>query len=502
MEYTLTPEEMKALEGRYMQETGVPGALLMEHAAQGVAEALARHAPKNGCVLFLCGPGNNGGDGYAAARLWQARGGRSLVAEVTGEMRGDALMNRRLALACGIPLRPLAETGALLAHCDAVCDALFGTGLSRAIDGVAAEAICSVNAAGKPVVAVDIPSGLSGETGFPTGPAIRATETVTFHRLKLGLVLGEAADWTGRLTVHPILIPEDWGDVLGLRCMTPDDLPALLPPRRPNAHKGTFGKAVLLVGAPGMAGAAALCARACMKAGAGLVEVLCPVSILPMVQVLVPGAVCVPLPEAEGQLAPEAADIASRTLRGARCAAIGCGLGQHEGLLPLLRVFRDAPCPVIWDADALNLLAAHPELLPLPAGHVVTPHPGEAARLLGSSVPVLEADRLDTLRALRTRCGCAVLLKGARTLMACGADVAVNRFGSPALSRGGSGDVLTGMLCALCCQRPEAPLLENLQLTALLHGLAGMRAAARFGEACVLPEQLVDAIRLDGRELA
>ena len=123
----------------------------------------------------------------------------------------------------------------LLAHCDAVCDALFGTGLSRAIDGVAAAAISAVNAAGKPVVAVDIPSGLSGKTGFPTGPAIQATETVTFHRLKQGLVLGEAADWTGRLTVHPILIPKGWGDVPGLRCMTPDDLPALLPPRRPGA---------------------------------------------------------------------------------------------------------------------------------------------------------------------------------------------------------------------------------------------------------------------------
>ncbi len=496
MDITITPEEMKALETDYMQQTGVPGALLMEHAAQGVAAALGRHAAPSGRVLFLCGPGNNGGDGYASARLWQARGGQSVIAEMSSAPRGDAGMNRELARQMGISLHPLRDAAAQLNGCDAVCDALFGTGLDRAIEGEAAAIIAQVNAAGKPVIAVDIPSGLHGKTGHPTGPVIRATETVTFHRMKQGLLLGESADWAGQIAVQPILMPAAWGDVPGLRCMTPADLPALLPPRRPGAHKGTYGKAVLLVGSYGMAGAAALCARACVKAGAGLVYVLCPAAVLPVVQVLVPGAVCAALPERDGEIAPEAAEMASAWLHGATCGAIGCGLGQSKALLPILAAFRAAACPVIWDADALNLLAASTDLLPLPAHHVITPHPGEAARLLRASVPAVEGDRLAALRHLHARCGCGVLLKGARTLMTDGKVTAVNRFGSPAMAKGGSGDILTGLLCGLCCQRQDADMLENMQMATLLHGLAGIRAAARYGERGVLPEQLIEELQV------
>lgn len=498
MDITITPKEMKALETDYMLKTGMPGALLMEHAAQGIAAALGRHAAPDRRVLFLCGPGNNGGDGYAAARLWQARGGQSVVAEMSNAPRGDAGLNRLLAQQLGIPLHPLKDAGTLLPGCDAVCDALFGTGLDRPIEGETATVIELMNAADKPIIAVDIPSGLHGETGHPTGAAIRAVETVTFHRVKQGLLLGESADFTGQMTVQPILMPAAWGDVSGLRCMTPADLPGLLPPRKANAHKGSYGRAVLLAGSRGMAGAAALCARACLKAGAGLVQVLCSSEVLPIVQVLVPGAVCVLLPERDGQMAAEAAGVAERLLRGAACGAVGCGLGQDGALMPLLRAFRQADCPVIWDADALNLLAASPEMLPLPAHHIITPHPGEAARLLGASVPKVEGDRLAALRSLHARCGCGVLLKGARTLMTNGSVTAVNRFGSPAMAKGGSGDILTGLLCGLCCQRQGADMLESMQMAALLHGLAGIRAAERYGERSVLPEQLIEELRVEG----
>lgn len=497
MDITLTPEEMKALETAYMGECGVPGALLMEHAAQGVCAALGRCAPDGGTVLFLCGPGNNGGDGYAAARLWQAAGGRSVIAEMTAALHGDALLNRRLALEAGVRVQPLAEVETLLSACDAACDALFGTGLTRAVEGEAARAIEALNASGKPVVAVDIPSGLDGRTGKPLGTVVRATETVTFHRLKQGLVLGESAAYTGRLTVHPILIPKAYGQVDGLRCMEPGDIPALLPPRCPNAHKGSYGKAVLFVGSQGMAGAAALCAKAAIKVGAGLTCVLCRASLVPLVQVLVPGAVCIALPEMEGRLLPEAAGLAEKQLASASCAAVGCGLGQTEDVLPVLAAFRNAACPVVWDADALNLLAAHGDMLPLKAADCVTPHPGEAARLLGCTVSQVTGDTLEAARRLREKCGCHVLLKGARTVMTDGAHTAVNRFGTPAMAKGGSGDVLTGMLCGLGAQQAgRLDMLTLMQLAALLHGLAGMRAEKQYGEGSVLPEQLADAIRV------
>lgn len=497
MNVTITPEEMRLTEQRWMAETGVPGALLMEHAAQGVVQALRRHTgPAR--VIFLCGPGNNGGDGYAAARLWQAEGGRAQVLELTDQLRGDALMNRRLALIEGVSVAPL-TADAPLEGCAAVVDALYGTGLSRELDGTAAQLIRRVNASGLPVVAVDIPSGLDGLTGRVRGCAVEATETVTFHRIKPGLLLGDSARHTGRITRHSILLPADEGPRDGLRILEPEDLPRLIPPRPADAHKGSMGRVVILAGSEGMAGAAAFCAAAAVKTGAGLTSVLCRRAVLPVVQAQAPEATCTLLPEAEGRLTPDAAEVLARALRGADAAVVGCGLGQSEDLLPLMKLLREAACPVVWDADALNLLAAHGELLPLPANAVVTPHPGEAARLLGCSTADVVADPLAALRRLHERCGCGVLLKGARSLMTDGTALAVNRHGTPALAKGGSGDVLSGILGALLARRLPCDPLEVTQLAALIHGLAGLRCAAALGENCLTPTALVDAIRLDDR---
>ena len=396
---TLLPEEMKALESDYMKATGVPSILLMEKAAQAVADAVARHAPQSAAVLFLCGPGNNGGDGYAAARLWAERGGRAAIWELSGSAHGDAGTERFLARQAGIPIRLLREEDTAESLCPAsfaaVVDALFGTGLSRPVEGAARRLIGEVNRSGLPVVAVDIPSGLNGATGEElggVGGAVRAAETVTFHRPKPGLYLRQGCVCAGRVTVAPILIPADWGAVEGLSVLEEKDLAQLIPDRAADAHKGVFGRSVLFAGSTGMAGAAALCAMACVRAGAGLTTVLCRRQVLPVVQTLCPGATCVLLLEAEngsGKLLPEAADTVRSVLRDASRAAIGPGLGQDETLLPVLRAFREAECPVIWDADALNLLALHGEaasLLPLKPQDIVTPHPGEAARLLGQSV--------------------------------------------------------------------------------------------------------------------
>lgn len=480
MDLTITPAEMKALERAYMEQYGIASALLMEHAAQGVCAALQRRFP-GGRALFLCGPGNNGGDGYAAARLWQAQGGTSVIAELSDRAQGDALMNRTLAQQAGIPLLSAAAITDALPHCDVVVDALFGTGLSRPITGTAADLIRRVQESPVPVIAVDIPSGLDGETGRIWGCVLSAVETVTFHRLKPGLLLGSGADHAGQITVHPILIPQGYGTQEGLRCLTPADLSRLIPPRPVSGHKGTFGKTVILAGSRGMAGAAAFAANACIHAGAGLTTVLCRESILPIVQTLVPGAVCIPLPEADGRLTAEASALAADAL-------------------PLLRLFAQWDRPVVWDADALNLLAQHPALLPLPASAVITPHPGEAARLLGCAIGDIAADPLHALQDLHVRTGAHVLLKGARTLMTDGLHRAVNRFGTPAMGKGGSGDVLTGILTALLARPATYTTLEAMQLAALIHGMAGLRAEKRRGENCVSPLDLIDCIRLDDRE--
>ena len=503
MKMTITPADMKALETRFMEENHVPGALLMEHAAQGVVDAIARYTDK-GTVVFLCGPGNNGGDGYAAARLWAARGGKAHIVEVTADVRGDALLNRNLAEMAGIPIRGEKDYGDTDIP-DVIVDALFGTGFSRPAEGFAATLIHWANDHGYyadiPVIAVDIPSGIDGTTGEVLGwEAVRATETVTFHRIKQGLLLGDAPDYVGKITVQPILIPPS--DDPGLCILDPGDLQGYFA-RPQTCHKGDFGRVVLFCGSRGMSGAAALCANAAMRSGAGLTTILCRESLLPILQTLAPGAMCAVLPERDGMLLPEAAEIARKALDRADAACIGCGLGQNSDVIPILRLFAKADCPVVWDADALNLLAKHDDLLPLKEADVITPHPGEAARLLDCDAEEITGDALAALDRLHELCGCTVLLKSARSLITDGMDTYCNLHTSPALAKGGSGDVLAGIITALLarrmpqCSEGRMPSVHAAAYSALIHGLAGIRAAKLRGENCTLPTDVVDCIRLD-----
>ncbi len=512
---TITPADMKALETRFMEKNHIPGALLMEHAALGVVDAIARYTDK-GTAVFLCGPGNNGGDGYAAARLWVAQGGKSHIIEVTENVHGDALLNRQKALDAGIPCE-LARDDAYydIPPCDVVVDALFGTGLARPVDGVAAHLIHCANDRREfhrvPIIAVDIPSGIDGTTGQALGSeVIRATETVTFHRVKQGLLLGDAPDYVGKLTVQPITIPlgDDLDDEYGgLTILEPADLDSGLFTRPQICHKGDFGRVLLFCGSRGMAGAAALCANAAMRAGAGLTTILCRESLLPILQTLAPGAMCAVLPERDGQLLPEAAEVAYRALQHASAACIGCGLGQTDDLLPILRLFTEADCPVVWDADALNLLAKHHDLLPLKDTDVITPHPGEAARLLGCDPDDILEDTLSALDRLHDLYSCTVLLKGARCLISDGIHTCCNLYTSPALAKGGSGDVLAGIITTLLArgnlsQEPSRLLsVDAAAYGVLIHGLAGIRAAKKYGENCTLPTDVVDCIRLDSEGL-
>ena len=510
MKFTITPADMKALESRFMEENAVPGALLMEHAAMGVCDAIARYTDK-GTVVFLCGPGNNGGDGYAAARLWAERGGKAHIVEVTADVHGDARLNRNLAKMLQIPFQNATEFEEL-PLCDVIVDALFGTGLSRAVDGYAGSLIHWANDRndfGTPIIAVDIPSGIDGTTGELLGEeAIRATETVTFHRIKQGLLLGDAPDYVGKITVQPIIIPEGHDPDLeydGMEILDPADLDDALFRRPQICHKGDFGRVVLFCGSRGMAGATALCANAAMRAGAGLTTILCRESLLPILQTLAPGAMCAVLPEKDGLLLPEAAGIAQEALARADAACIGCGLGQSSDAMPILRLFAKAECPVVWDADALNLLAKTDGILPLKESDVITPHPGEAARLLDCTTSEVTADMLAALDRLHDLCGCTVLLKAARTLITDGMDTYCNLHTSPALAKGGSGDVLAGIITALLARRlPEmyAAWFDSVHAAAygaLIHGLAGIRAAKIRGENCTLPTDIVDCIRLDAK---
>ena len=501
---TISPTDMKSLETQYMAEYGIPSILLMEHAAQGVLDAMHRHlSVSDSRAVFLCGPGANGGDGYASARLWQCAGGQSVICETVEKPSGDAGINQTLAEQAGCRFVSL-ETALtaphlLFDHTDILVDALFGTGLSRPIEGDTARLIQLAadyaRTAGLPVIAVDIPSGLMGATGKAPGPVLPATETVTFHRPKNGLYLNRGPALAGQITVWPIDVPASYGNASGFCCLEERDLPRFLPPRQTDAHKGTFGRTVILAGSPGMAGAAAMCASAAVKAGSGLTTILCTTDLLPILQVLCPAAMCRVLPDLDSA----GLSVTEEALATADRAVIGCGLSRNPALLPFLRIFAQARCPVIWDADALHLLADCRDLLPLPEKDVVTPHPGEAAHLLGRSAAEITEDPVSALEQLRSSLGCHVLLKGPRSLMA-GAELrALNPVGTPALAKGGSGDILAGLLAALIGRvQPDLPdpLLAAMQCACLIHARAAAAASEQFGEDCVTPEDIIRHIRL------
>lgn len=470
---TISPKAMQAYERKIMGETGLPGLLLMEHASKAVADRL----DKSLYTLFLCGPGNNGGDGFAAARLFHLAGGQCEVWRLPGELKGDALTNWQLlhTLCPDVKLRVMEKVEAFPAEAEQMVDALFGTGLDRALEGLPLQWVRQINASNLPVIAVDIPSGLSGQTGRVMGEAVKATETVTFHRPKNGLYLGQGPEHTGRVIIAPIYLPE--GENEGYDILEASDIPQLLPPRRRDSHKGDYGRVLIRAGSPNMAGAAGICAQAALRAGAGLVTVSCDETTALTVHALAPCATCC------GEKDRPPADV----------IAAGPGLGQRGE--DFLMEMRTAHTPCIWDADALNWLARQEDKR-LPANHFATPHPGEAARLLGCTPQEVEADRPAALQALYERLGCTVILKGAVTLIQSHEGKAMNLSGAPAMAKGGSGDALTGILAALAC-RGLSPL-KTAQLACLIHGLAGEEAARRLGENAVTAMDLIDCI---GKEM-
>lgn len=492
MKRTITPAEMQAMERRFMRDTGYPGLLLMEHAALALLNALAEMAPPNGRVLFVCGSGNNGGDGLALARLWRQRGGESVVwLTVPSEsLPSDARTNAAALSGWDVPVHIIEETLPIPEGTSAVVDALFGTGLSRPMEGIAALLIKAVNESGLPILAVDIPSGIDGGSGHVQGVAVQATRTVAFHRPKPGHYLFPGRLYAGVLDIADIGIPGAWDGVQGHTVLEPEDLPALLPRRALDAHKGDNGHVLLIAGSLGMAGAAAFSAMAAGYAGAGLTTIACPESILPTLQALVPGAMAVPLPEAEGQLAENAAERIAALLPGKTCLALGPGLGRGSGVAKALQPAFESELPKVMDADALYALGMNPML---PKHALFTPHPGEMRRLCGAeNTEDITSQPVQRAAGFVSGTDAVLLLKGATTVLARDGEVALNITGTPGMAVGGSGDVLTGILAALLAQGLSR--WDAARVGALLHGMAGRDAAGEKSRIGMTAPDLAHAI--------
>jgi NAD(P)H-hydrate epimerase len=501
----VTGTQMQALDRRTIAEAQIPSLVLMERAGAGVAAFLHdRFGPLRGkTVTILCGKGNNGGDGFVVARLLRQRHVKVtvlLLAPATDLSRDAAVMYRRWLRVAGKSaskiFRSSDQTGPILAASDLVIDALLGTGLSTEVTGVYRDAIELMNRCGRPVIAVDMPSGIHADNGALLGQAVRATATVTFGLPKLGLYLGAGIDHAGAIHIVDIGIPAAYVDAIDSRTIvvTKALVATALPVRPASSHKGTFGHAGILAGSVGKTGAAALAAKAALRMGTGLVTVATPSSVNDVLEAKLLEAMTLPLPETKARsLARSGLDRVLAFMRARTAIAIGPGLSTDPETVELVQsLMKHLDRPSVLDADALNALASRASLLTeckIPP--ILTPHPGEMARLeVDATSQTVNADRIGTARRFARERGVFVVLKGARTVIARPDGLlAICPTGNPGMATAGTGDVLTGMLVGLLAQ--GVPAWEAACAATYLHGSAGDLAARQLGQAGMLAGDLI-----------
>lgn len=479
-----TSDQVRAMDRAAIETLGIAGYTLMQRAGEAALRCLRERWPAARRIAVVCGPGNNAGDGYVLARLARAAGYEVtvLAASAPERLRGDALQACNEWRAAGGAIDPV--TPQALAAAEVVVDGLLGTGLTGAVREDLLRVIAAINTSGRPVLALDVPSGLDAERGLPLGQAVRAECTITFVALKTGLYLGDGPAYRGALCFDDLGLSGRLSDPPAARLerLLHAELEQALPRRTHSAHKGDFGHVLIVGGGPGMPGAARLAGEACLRVGAGRVTVAVAAQNVAAVIGARPELMCVPLTDPE-------------TVRrlGARCdvIAIGPGLGQDTWARGALDAALGCGKPLVVDADALNLIATS---APAAAGKwILTPHPGEAARLLGVSSAQVQGDRLAALDALLARYGGTIVLKGAGTLVGrTGSVPAVCEHGNPGMASPGMGDVLTGVIAGLFAQCRDP--WRAARAGVLAHALAG-DAAARDGQRGLLAGDVIEELR-------
>ena len=477
--------QVRALDRQAIETLGIPGYTLMRRAGEATLRCLRSRWPAARRIAVVCGAGNNGGDGYVVARLAREAGYDVRVLAVTSpqRLRGDALTACEDWRAIGGSIQPFCAPA--LDACDVIVDGLLGTGLTGEVRADVAQVIAAINASGLAVLALDVPSGLDADTGVPLGAAVRAECTLTFVALKAGLFLGEGPSHGGVLYFDDLALTDAVPQmpVPRLERLLAGEIKRALPPRERDANKGDFGHVLIVGGGRGMPGAARLAGEACLRVGAGRVTVA--------VEPQNVAAVGAGRPELMCRALQEPADVRDAA---ARCGviAVGPGLGQDAWARGVLDAVLDCGKPLVVDADALNLLAARP----VAAGPdwVLTPHPGEAGRLLGCPTAAVQRDRPAALGALLARYGGTVVLKGAGSLVGRGGEVpALCEHGNPGMASPGMGDVLTGVIAGIWAQCRDP--WRAARAGVLVHALAGDAAARRDGQRGLLAGDVIQELR-------
>ncbi len=502
----LTTEQMRNVDRRTIREFGIPGMVLMENAGTQVVDTLLERYPD--CdpdgVLVLCGKGNNGGDGLVAARhlLGQGIKPRVVLLARAADLQGDAAAQLAIVEKIGLAIVEVPDQTAWdefrkgLGQFEVIVDAILGTGLQGPVKGFLAAVFSDLNEAPADILAVDIPSGLSGGTSEIVGPSVRADITVAFACPKIPHIFPPAEDLVGEVSVADIGIPEAAvrAEEVSLNLIDEEDLEELMPERDPESHKGQFGHVLVVAGSVGKSGAARMVAEGALRAGAGLVTTATPVSAQATVGSNLMEMMTEGLPEtSEGTLSANAVTRVQKLQDGKKVLTVGPGLSMAgETQAAIREIVNNTKLPVILDADGLNAFAGNPQELSGKARPlVITPHPGEMGRLLQISPSEVQGDRLAICRQFAVDHQCYVILKGYRTLLGTPeGQVYVNPTGNPGMATAGSGDVLTGILSGLVAQ--GIPMFSASLLAVFLHGLAADLAAEQMGEICLMAGDILD----------
>ena len=501
-----TAEQMRYLDHTTIYEIGVPSTELMERAAAGLKDAcmkiLARSKSSSHVCVVFCGSGNNGGDGVAVARLLLAEGVK-VHAFLTGKrekMTDDCCAMEQLLQDAGGELEDFDPESATQKHitetADLLVDAIFGIGLNADVRGKAAQAIAWMNKSPAPVVAADIASGIETDTGRVLGCAVRADATVTFTMPKLGHIVGDGALHAGELVVHSIGIPQTLIEGLDTKAtmIDADLVRSWLPERPADGHKGTFGKCYLLCGSTGYTGAPILASKAAVRSGTGLVFMGVPESIYTIATVKSDEAMPSPLPADEnGRLSEEALVPALEKMADCDAALIGPGLGRGDGVSEVVQqVLNTVQYPVVLDADGINAISGHMDVLyrRRESPTIVTPHDGEFARMGGD---LSDGDRVSAAQQFAMTFGCLLVLKGHRTILSLpDGEVFVNPTGNSGMAKGGSGDVLSGIIVSLLAQGMHP--VKAAVCAVWIHGRAGDLCRNKFGERAMTPSDMIEML--------
>ena len=510
----VTAEQMRTIDTRAIEGMSVPGVALMENAGRGVFSVIEEEIGEVGDLSFVivCGRGNNGGDGFVVARFLKNAGAKvtSYLLGAKSEVRGDAKINLDIALKAKIEvveIRSEASVSKLekgLNAADVAVDAIFGTGFKGATDGLPAKVVEVLNQFEGLVFSVDVPSGLDSTTGQTEGPCVVADVTATLCLPKRGLLLYPGRQCAGDVYVVDIEVPSAAIEEEKVKVELIDEsyVESALPLRPHGAHKGRFGHLLVVAGSLGMTGAAALASMSALRVGCGLVTLAIPASLNDAMEVKLTEVMTLPLPETESRtLAPEGLDAILSFLEKIDALAIGPGLSTNPETRKLvLKLLPEVKCPTVVDADGLNCLSFDMSVIrKCKAPLVLTPHPGEASRLIGTSASEIDRERIDYAVSISKRFSSILVLKGAPTVVANTEGLAyVNQTGNSGMATGGSGDVLTGMIGGFLAQGVGG--FEASRIAVYLHGLAGDIGAERMTEYSLVAGDIMEDIPLAIKE--